>query len=199
MFRHALALSGTLALAACNPVGVAQPVAMLGGDLVMTPPAGYCGDPVSSRLRAGFAVFAPCVTLGTQGPAPQVVGVATVQAGDTGSAMVNGTETGLRDFLISQQGAGLLSKGGSGATVSVVSSQAFDGRVVVHFRDTGEPPMDGLGPDEWRAFTDIDDRLVTVSVRGLEEAPLSAGRGSALLDQMMRGLSSATITADATP
>lgn len=198
MIRRAFALFGIAALAACDPVGVAQPVALLNGDLVVTPPAGYCADPVSSRLRDGFAVFAPCVTLGTEAPLPQVLGVTTVQAGEAGSAMVTGAETSLRDFLISPQGAGLLSKGGSAATVSVVSSQAFDSRVTVHFRDTGEAPMDGLGPDEWRAFTDVNDRLVTVSVRGLDDAPLSAGRGSALLDQMLRGLSASSVVAAAT-
>ena len=137
-------------------------MALLTGDLVVTPPAGYCADPVPSRLRAGFAVVAPCVTLGTDAPVPSIIGVAIVQAGDTGSAMVTSGETGLRDFLTSPQGAGLLSKG-SGATISVISSQTSGGRVIVHFRDTAAPPMDGLGPDEWRAFTDIGGRLVTVS------------------------------------
>ncbi|WP_019953459.1 hypothetical protein [Yoonia vestfoldensis] len=198
MFRHALALTGIAALAACDPVGVAQPVAMRDGDLIVTPPRGYCADPLSSRLRAGFAVFAPCVTLGTEAPIPAVLGVATVQAGDANSAMVVGAESSLRDFLISPQGAGLLSKGGSGATVSVVSSQAFGGRVVVHFRDSGAPPMDGLGQDEWRAFTDVDDRLVTVSVRGLDDAPLSAGRGAALLDQMVGGVSAGSTAVETT-
>lgn len=193
MFRRAIALVGIAALAACDPVGVAQPVALLTGDLVVTPPAGYCADPVSSRLRAGFAVFAPCVTLGTDAPVPSIIGVAIVQAGDTGSAMVTSGETGLRDFLTSPQGAGLLSKG-SGATISVISSQTSGGRVIVHFRDTGAPPMDGLGPDEWRAFTDIGGRLVTVSVRGLDDAPLSAARGDALLDQVLRGLSAPQAT-----
>jgi hypothetical protein len=188
MFRRAIALVGIAALAACNPVGVAQPVALLTGDLVVTPPAGYCADPVSSRLRAGFAVFAPCVTLGTDAPVPSIIGVAIVQAGDMGSAMVTGAETSLHDLLTSPQGAGLLSTG-SGATISVISAQASGGRVTVHFRDTAAPPMDGLGPDEWRAFTDINGRLVTVSVRGLDDAPLSAARGDALLDQVLRGLS----------
>lgn len=193
MFRRAIALVGIAALAACDPVGVAQPVALLTGDLVVTPPAGYCADPVSSRLRAGFAVFAPCVTLGTDAPVPSIIGVAIVQAGDTGSAMVTSGETGLRDFLTSPQGAGLLSKG-SGATISVISSQTSGGRVIVHFRDTAAPPMDGLGPDEWRAFTDIGGRLVTVSVRGLDDAPLSAARGDALLDQVLRGLAAPQAT-----
>ena len=193
MFRRAIALVGIAALAACDPVGVAQPVALLTGDLVVTPPAGYCADPVSSRLRAGFAVFAPCVTLGTDAPVPSIIGVAIVQAGDTGSAMVTSGETGLRDFLTSPQGAGLLSKG-SGATISVISSQTSGGRVTVHFRDTAAPPMDGLGPDEWRAFTDIGGRLVTVSVRGLDDAPLSAAHGDALLDQALRGLSAPQAT-----
>jgi hypothetical protein len=199
MIRRALALIGIAALAACNPVGVAQPVALMNGDVVVTPPRGYCADPLSSRLRDGFAVFAPCVTLGTEAPVPSTLGVATVQAGDANSAVVAGTETSLRDFLISPQGAGLLSKGGSGDTISIVSSQALEGRVVVHFRDTGEPPMDGLGPDEWRAFTDVQGRLVTVSVRGLDDAPLSASRGAALLDQVMRGLSADTVVAEALP
>lgn len=193
MFRRAIALVGIAALAACDPVAVAQPVALLTGDLVVTPPAGYCADPVSSRLRAGFAVFAPCVTLGTDAPVPSIIGVAIVQAGDTGSAMVTSGETGLRDFLTSPQGAGLLSKGSS-ATITVISSQTSGGRVTVHFRDTGAPPMDGLGPDEWRAFTDIGGRLVTVSVRGLDDAPLSAARGNALLDQVLRGLSAPQAT-----
>ena len=193
MFRRAIALVGIAALAACDPVGVAQPVALLTGDLVVTPPAGYCADPVSSRLRAGFAVFAPCVTLGTDAPVPSIIGVAIVQAGDTGSAMVTSGETGLRDFMTSPQGAGLLSKG-SGATISVISSQTSGGRVIVHFRYTAAPPMDGLGPDEWRAFTDIGGRLVTVSVRGLDDAPLSAAHGDALLDQVLRGLSAPQAT-----
>ena len=193
MFRRAIALVGIAALAACDPVGVAQPVALLTCDLVVTPPAGYCADPVSSRLRAGFAVFAPCVTLGTDAPVPSIIGVAIVQAGDTGSAMVTSGETGLRDFLTSPQGAGLLSKG-SGATISVISSQTSGGRVIVHFRNTAAPPMDGLGPDEWRAFTDIGGRLVTVSVRGLDDAPLSAAHGDALLDQVLRGLSAPQAT-----
>ncbi|MBQ1202402.1 MAG: dihydroxy-acid dehydratase [Loktanella sp.] len=189
MLRHALCVTAITALAACDPVGVAEPVAMLNGDLVVTPPAGYCADPVSSRLRAGFAVLAPCMTLGTEAPLPAILGVATVQAGDPSSAMVAGDESDLRNFLVSPQGAGLLGTPGSGGTISVLSSQAFDGRVTVHFRDSGTPPLDGLGPDEWRAFTDLGGRLVTVSVRGLAEVPLSASRGASLLDQMVRGLS----------
>lgn len=188
MVRQALAMIGIAAIAACDQAGMAEPVAMLGGDLIVSPPSGYCADPVSSRLNAGFAVLAPCVALGTEAPVPAILGVATVQAGAPASAMVAGGESGLRDFLISPQGASLLGNGTGSDTIAVVSSQAFDGRVTVHFRDSAAPPMDGLGQDEWRAFTDINGRLVTVSVRGLAEAPPSAGRGAALLDQIVRGL-----------
>ncbi len=199
MIGRAIACVGIAALAACDPVAVAQPVTMLNGDLVVTPPEGYCADPLSSRPRAGFAVFAPCVTLGADAPVPSIIGVAIVQAGDAGSAMVTSGESALHEFLTSPQGAGLLDKGGSGATISVISSQAIGGRVIVHFRDTGPAPMAGLGPDEWRVFTDMNDRLVTVSVRGLDDAPLSAMRGRALLDQVLRGLSPGMMMADATP
>lgn len=187
MIRRALALLGLVALAACDPTGIATPVAMLDGDLVVSPPAGYCSDPLSSRPRAGFAVFAPCITLGAEAPLPAILGVATVQAGEPGSAMVAGEEAALRDFLISPQGAGLLGNGGS-APISVVSSQSFDGQVIVHFRDNSPPPMEGLGQDEWRAFTDVGGRLVTVSVRALKDAPITAGRGAALLELVVKGV-----------
>lgn len=196
MIRVALALAGTAVLAACDPAGVAAPVAMLDGDLVVTAPAGYCTDPLSSRPRAGFAVFAPCVTLGTEAPLPTILGVATVQAGEAGSAMVAGDEADLRDFLTSPEGAGLLSNDGGGATISVVSSQAFDGQVTVHFRDSSAPPMDGLGQEEWRAFTDVSGRLVTVSVRALDDAPITAGSGAALLDLVVKGVQAPAISPD---
>lgn len=188
MIRPALAVFGILAMAACDPAGIATPVGMLDGDLVITPPAGYCIDPLSSRPRAGFAVFAPCMTLGTEAAWPAILGVATVQAGDAGSAMVTGDEAALRDFLTSPQGAGLLANGGSQTAISVVSSQSDGGRVTVHFRDTAAPLIDGLGQDEWRAFTDVGDRLVTVSVRALDDAPITAGRGAALLDIVVKGV-----------
>ena len=188
MIRPALALLGVATFAACDPTGIATPVAMLDGDLIVTPPADYCADPLSSRPRAGFAVFAPCMTLGVESAWPAILGVATVQAGDAGSAMVAGEETALRSFLTSPQGAGLLSNGTDGATIAVLSSQASDGRVTVHFRDTAPPPMDGLGQDEWRAFTDVSGRLVTVSVRALDDAPIAAGRGAALLDLVLKGV-----------
>jgi hypothetical protein len=188
MIRRALAVIGMAALAACETAGVAEPVAMLNGDLVVAPPAGYCADPVSSRLRAGFAVLAPCLTLGTEAPVPAILGVATVQGGEAGSAMVTGGEGDLQAFLASPSGAGLLASSASGGAITVLSTQTQTGRVTVHFRDSGTPPMDGLGQDEWRAFTDVNGRLVTVSVRGLAEEALSPSRGAALLDQMVRGL-----------
>lgn len=191
MIRALLAVAGGVALAACDPTGIATPVAMLDGELVVTPPAGYCSDPLSSRPRAGFAVFAPCMTLGADAPLPAILGVATVQAGAAGSAMVAGDEADLRDFLAGPQGAGLLSNGGSADQISVVSSQAAEGRVTVHFRDSAAPPIDGLGQDEWRAFVDVNARLVTVSVRALDDAPVTAGRGSSLLDLMVNSVKAA--------
>lgn len=188
MMRRGLILATGLALAACETAGVTAPVAMFAGDMVVTPPSGYCTDPLSSRLRTGFAVFAPCITLGTEAPLPAIFGVATVQAGDVGSAMVKGAEPGLRDFLTGPQGAGILSSAGSSTNVQVVSAQSFDGHVIVHFTDSGAPPLDGLGQDEWRAFTDVNGRLVTVSVRASDDAPITAARGAALLDLVLANI-----------
>lgn len=188
MRRLAGALLGLLALAGCETAGVATPVAIAAGDLVVTPPEGYCADPVSSRLQAGFAVFASCISLGTQAPVPRVIGVATIQAGAPQSAMVAGSETGLRDFLATPQGAALLSASGDAGTVTVQSAQVIDRAVIVAFSDTAPAPLAGLGRQEWRGFTDVGNRLVTVSVRALENAPLTSGGGVALLNRFLTNI-----------
>ena len=163
-------------------------MALVGGDITVTTPAGYCLDGAASRPRAGFAVIAPCSTLGTGDAAPAVFGLATVQVGPEDSRSVAGAEAAWRDLLISDSGAALLSAVGRSDTVTVLGSQVQANAVKVHFADTAPPPMAGLQADEWRAFLDLNGRLVTVAVRGLARSPLQDGTGAWLLDTIVNGV-----------
>jgi hypothetical protein len=194
MIRTFAWIAGAVAIAACAPVAPAKSVVLSGGDVVATTPPGYCVDAQTSQPANGFAVLAPCATLGSADVPPAVVGVATVQVGPPDSGTVTGAEIALRDFLITDAGNALLSTAGDGEDITVLSTQAFDSRVMVHFTDEGAAPIAGLQSEEWRAFTDVNGRLVTIAVRGLAVAPLQDGPGAALLKLILAGLKAATNT-----
>lgn len=192
MIRLLVGLVIGLGVAGCSPPTASRSVALLDGEIIAVTPDGYCVDGEASTPTKGFAVLAPCATLGEAELAPDIVGLVTVQVGPPQSGSVTGTEIALRDFLITDAGASLLSRSGNAGDVSILSTQAFNSQVMVHFTDSGPPPLAGLQNEEWRAFTDINDRLVTIAVRGLAVAPLQDGPGAGLLKLILAGVQSAT-------
>ncbi|MFQ1701073.1 dihydroxy-acid dehydratase [Loktanella agnita] len=192
-WKGAMTAASLWGLTACMQAEPVQSVALMGGAVTATTPPGYCVDTRASRPGEGFALMAPCATLGVNMPAPSALGVTTVQVGPPDSQTVTATEASLRDMLESEAGAVLLSSDGQPDTVTVLGSQALRNRVTVHFTDEGPPPLPGLQREEWRAFTDIDGRLVTVAVRGLATAPLHDGTGAWLLSLVVQGLTAAAI------
>ncbi len=199
MSRALVGMAGFLALTACTSASPAKTVALADGEVIATTPAGYCVDGQSSQLSNGFAVLAPCATLGETASVPKVIGVATVQVGPPDSGAVAGDEIALRDFLITDAGNALLSTAGKANDVTILSTQAFNTQVMVHFTDKGPPPLPGLQGEEWRAFTDINGRLVTIAVRGLAAAPLQDGPGAGLLKLVLAGVKAATEALPETP
>lgn len=177
-----------LGAVACTPVPPVKSLALVDGDIIATAPAGYCVDPGASNAGNGFAVMAPCATLGGNDSAPVALGVATVQVGPPDSGTVTGAEEALRGLLASSAGAVLLSPDGEAEAITVIKTDVEDNTVTVHFSDEGPPPIAGLATEEWRAFTDINGRLVTVAIRGLATAPLPDGTGAWLLDLVVTGL-----------
>lgn len=190
---RALALcAGALGLAACavppEYTGPVKSMSMLAGQITANSPAGYCVDPQASKPRKGFAVMGPCSSMGTDDASPDVLGVATVQVGPSDSGIVLGGEAALDTFLQTEAGAALLSREGDPDLVEVITTKTEEEAVIVHFSDRSAPFANGLEAAEWRAFTDIDGRLVTVAVRGLAEAPLRDDTGPWLLNLVMTGL-----------
>jgi hypothetical protein len=200
MMRWGAGLCGMLALAACTPLAPSKSVTLAEGEIFAVPPTGYCVDNVSSQPRRDFAVFVPCVMLNvgndTQIKTPNVVGVATVQVGPENSGAIAQDETALRDFLITDAGASLLSQSGNANDITILSTQAFSDQVMVHFEDRGAPPFAGLQREEWRAFRNLNGRLLTIGVRGLSVAPLRDGPGAGLLKLILAGIQSTPETED---
>lgn len=192
MVRCSLGLLGLLAISACSPVAATRSVSLADGQIVATAPRGYCIDAMSSQLHSDFAVLAPCASLGEPTPSPEVLGLVTLQVGPADSGTLAQDELALRDFLMTDAGARLLSHEGDADKVTILSTQAFDNKVMVQFKDRGVPPMAGLQDMEWRAFAAINGRLVTIAVRGLATAPLRDGPGAGLLDLVLAGIAPVT-------
>lgn len=189
MLRVIIGLAVGLSLAGCSGFDLGSdpaPVkraALLGGAVGVAGPEGFCVDVADSRLARGFALMAPCASLGLEGVSyPARPALITVQAGRTGTAAVTGSEPAFAGFLETANGAALLSQSGVAETISAVSTSTSENKVVVSFEDSEDTPLAGTQDREWRGFVDIDGRLVTIAVRGIASEPLGESGGAALMD-----------------
>jgi hypothetical protein len=165
-----------------------QSLALLGGAVSAAGPAGYCVDVNSSKPADGFALLAACsaITGDSTGAFPRLNGVLTVQAGESGSAFIVGSESEVLAYLQTEGGASLL-----GGPVEVLGGDAGDAFVSVYFRDLTAGRLANTQSEVWRVFTDIADRSVTISLRGLASEPLSHTEGKRLLQGALATLRAA--------
>ena len=198
MWRTLLIGLASITLAACEPgVDLAgQPpgrAIVLSGSIAVSAPDGYCVDPVISHPRKGFALLAACAAM-TEDPDdsyPDINALITVQSGAMGSAIVAGQEDSFRAFLDTPQGTALLGASTIGGPLAVRRTRSDDNAVSVYTEDVGPPGVVGTQAESWRLFTDIKGRLVTVSVRGLIDDPLSEPTSKALIDRVLARLRAA--------
>ena len=196
--RRVASLIGVVAaLAGCEPVldaaGPPPPSVRLANAVNVQGPAGYCVDPVVTDPRQGFALLAACaaMTADDSDTYPDSIALITVQVGNAGSAVVQGQEEAFAAFMDTPQGAALLSASAIGGPVAVRVTQTDPNAVAVYTEDAEEPGIAGTQPQAWRLFTDVGDRLVTISVRGLNDAALSQAQSRALVDATLAVLRAA--------
>ncbi|NCW67934.1 MAG: dihydroxy-acid dehydratase [Marivivens sp.] len=146
---------------------------VLGGEITVAAPEGYCFDQRASRLAEGFTVATPC--------GASRLALITTQIGEADSAAVTGAENALLQLIQHPDGRALLSGAGDPSTIFVHHVQVHNHRVEVFFSDTASSLSDGLQPTQWRAFLDYQDRMVTVSVRWWDQSPLDQAQGLAVL------------------
>lgn len=162
-------------------------LSMLGGDVRVRGPEGYCVDQSSSSASRGFAILAGCAVLSDRAAVmPDRAGLLTVQFGDPGSALVTEGAAGLADYLRDDAGRALLASGDAGVDIGEV--HVNDNLVLVRFEDKGGAPVPGTTPAIWRGFTDVGDRLVTVSALSYSRAPLGRDAGRTLLELTFNAL-----------
>ncbi len=157
-------------------------LALLGGDVRVRGPEGYCVDQGASSARRGFAVLAGCALLSSDAAMmPSLDGLITVQFGDADTATVTGNEDAFAAFLQSDEGRAVLAGDGDVASIERVTAVPDQGGVLARFEDASGPLFAGTKGAQWRGFLDIDGRLATVSVLSFERDGLSRSEGERLL------------------
>lgn len=164
-------------------------LSLLGGDVRVRGPEGYCIDQDASNARRGFVVMAGCALLSQDvAVMPDLDGLITVQFADADTASVAGNEEAFADFLTSDLGRATLASDGDLSLMSEVATVIDRGGVLARFEDLSTPSFAGTTGPQWRGFMDINGRLVTVSALSFSRAPLSRGQGERLLAVTMAEL-----------
>jgi hypothetical protein len=177
-------------LAACSGLNDAAVTraTVAGGAVTLAAPRGYCVDASALRdgTRGAFALFGSCAALapGPFAPEPKPLAVlsAAVSAPRAGAVpALEGSADRMKAFLTSSAGRRALSRDNDAESVRILRTRFEDGVFYIRLRDTGTTVGPRVAPEYWRALLDIDQRMVTLSVLALEDAPLDEAAGEAVI------------------
>lgn len=180
--NNALAGVALAALAACvTPSGYAttRSASVLDGALKIEVPAGYCIDRSAGRAGPDSAV----VLMGRCSDSSSAnAALLSVSVGESGSGGVMAAGApALAAFFTSEQGRATLSRDGKPDEIRIVQALSD--------KDTFLLDVDDQSIGEyWRAVTEINGRLITVSATGSAGVPLPAEDGRKIIDAMLRAL-----------
>lgn len=167
-------------LASPKPAPVQVRVA--GKEVVIAGPKGFCVDPTQIRDRAAnaFVLLGSCRAISNSPlkPKPQVpaILVATV-SGKTKSAPIASSMDTLTKFFKSSAGRAALSRDGRAQTVEVIQTLKRQDIFYIHARDSSTDALAGAGDEYWRALFNVKGRIVSASVVGLQEQPITSKAG----------------------
>ncbi len=180
--------AGSPALAKAAPAKMA----VADGKLTIAAPHGFCVDAEASHETGdgAFVLFGSCAslaksTLAARPKAPAILTAYVSDGAPPGDEFAASFQPMAR-FLTSEAGRKALSRAGKARTV--VIRQIVADRDVLYIRATDSAALEGqdVEPEYWRALFALKGQIVTLSVLGLADKPLSGADKRALLDQFVR-------------
>lgn len=178
--------------AAFNPVGflstkrVSDRVSVTAARVAIAGPQGYCIDDDGTRDGSGeaFVVLGSCASISRSArqPAPAEPALLTASVSSGEPVSIERAVGALPSFFRSETGRRALSRAGDPATVEIIDTTVDGEMFVLRVRDRS-PNLIGAVEDTYlRGLFDIDGALVTISVIGLRDRPISdAGARQTLL------------------
>jgi hypothetical protein len=178
----ALGLAG-LALIACDPsmmpgasAASRARVNVAGQAVTIAAPPGFCVDAGSTSQTAdgAFVLMSDCALLGGPGSGKPPVGAALTAsvstAGLGGEGDAADSLEDLREFAATAEGRAVLGRSGQPGRVRIRDARVSDGVLYVLVEDRGTLPIAGIDPLFWRAFLEVNGRMVALSGLGFAGA-----------------------------
>ena len=170
-------------------------------SIVIAGPRGYCIDRSATRDSASgaFVLLGSCASIANnaRAAAPRIPGVLTASVSDRSSADISASLDELEAFFNSTLGRAALARDGQAGSITILSTRRRNGAFYLHVRDDSENRVVSLAPIYWRGLFDVRGRIVTVTVTGFKERPMSAAVGFATLNafaaRIMRENSAASV------
>lgn len=178
--------SGGGGTTASRGVPAQEKIAVSQNAVVIAGPRGFCVDPSGTQANSStpFVMLGNCATISGRENAPQptarAVLTATVAEPDP-TLQVAGAGAELQAFFQSEAGRAALARDGDPGKVQVHDSFEEDGIFYIRATDSGNGPVANLSKDQWRAYMDVNNRLVSASVLHFENSPLPAEQGLEVL------------------
>ena len=174
-----------------------------GQRIVVEPPQGYCLDEgsVAVTRNAAFALVAECMQdrqaelKNGAGRAVEIAlprvfpGILTVSvSGEPAYGWEAGALDAFEEMLGAEAGLKLLSRGNSPAPGEITATRRIGGALYVLIEEpaAGDAPI--LAPRFWRAFININGRLVLVTVSSFSDRPIAEDAMMGFLAQQMTRL-----------
>jgi hypothetical protein len=176
-----------------------------GKRIVVAPPQGYCLDEgsVAVTRNAAFALVADCMqdhqakleNGSGAGRAAKITlprvfpGILTVSvSGEPAYGSEAGALDAFEELLGAEAGLKLLGRGNSPAPGTIIATRRIGGALYVLIEEPVAADASILAPRFWRAFININDRLVLVTVSSFSDRPMAEDAMMGFLAQQMTRL-----------
>ena len=158
-------------------------------NIVIAGPPGYCVDRSATRDGADgvFVLLGSCASIenNARAAAPRIPGVLTASVSKASSADISASLDELQAFFTSTAGRAALARDGQAGSVRILATKRKNGAFYLHMSDESEIRVASLAPDYWRGLFDVRGRIVTVTVTGFKDRPMSKAVGFATLDMFV--------------
>lgn len=166
-------------------------VNVMGGKVLVVAPKGYCVDEVSlvDRPKGAFVALGACAALTGNGRDPKPDTPAFLTASvlpmpAQPAALTQGDDSRVgqaRGYLESKAGRAALSRSSDASTVTLLEVKASKDVLFAKVKDVAPGLPRALSDTAWRAFFEIDDTVVVVTVTPFKKQSVAQGKGDALL------------------
>ncbi len=146
-------------------------------------PSGFCVDRATLRddEESAFVLLGNCAAIARspRQPQPEVRALLTAAVQELGAVSIRDQGTQVAEFLKTEQGRALLSRTGDATSVAILNTRKSGDVLYLHAYDKSPGYVPGMSSEQWRAMFDLDGAIVSLTVLGFEDEPLSADAGMA--------------------